>query len=48
VASLGFPLRVLGVDAGGSATRAVVVRDGEILARFEEPPLNVLLQADSH
>jgi N-acetylglucosamine kinase-like BadF-type ATPase len=38
----------LGVDAGGSATRAVVVRDGEILARFEEPPLNVLLQADSH
>jgi N-acetylglucosamine kinase-like BadF-type ATPase len=48
VASLGVPLRVLGVDAGGSATRAVLVRDGEILARFEEAPLNVLLQADSH
>ena len=46
--SLGDSLQVLGVDAGGSATRAVLVRDGEILARFEEPPLNVLLQADSH
>ncbi|HEY0869075.1 MAG TPA: BadF/BadG/BcrA/BcrD ATPase family protein [Acidothermaceae bacterium] len=39
---------ILGVDAGGSATRAVLVRDGEILARFEEPPLNVLLQSDAH
>ena len=41
-------LQVLGVDAGGSATRAVLVQDGEILARFEEPPLNVLLHADAH
>jgi glucosamine kinase len=40
-------LPVLGVDAGGSATRAVLVDDGEVLARFEEPPLNVLLQADA-
>jgi glucosamine kinase len=38
---------VLGVDAGGSATRAVVVADGEVLSRFEEPPLNVLLHADA-
>jgi N-acetylglucosamine kinase-like BadF-type ATPase len=40
-------LPILGVDAGGSATRAVLVADGEVLARFEEPPLNVLLQADA-
>ena len=39
--------KILGVDAGGSATKAVLVQDGEILARFEEPPLNVLLQADA-
>jgi glucosamine kinase len=38
---------VLGVDAGGSATRAVLVEDGQILARFDEPPLNVLLHADA-
>jgi glucosamine kinase len=48
VPALPVPLQVLGVDAGGSATRAVLVRDGEILARFEEPPLNVLLQTDAH
>jgi glucosamine kinase len=38
---------VLGVDAGGSATRAVLMEDGQILSRFDEPPLNVLLQADA-
>lgn len=38
---------MLGVDAGGSATQAVLVRDGELLARFDEPPLNVLLHADA-
>lgn len=47
VSALPVPLQVLGVDAGGSATRAVLVQDGEILARFEEPPLNVLLQTDA-
>jgi N-acetylglucosamine kinase-like BadF-type ATPase len=40
-------LTVLGVDAGGSATRAVVVRGGELVARFELPPLNVLLDVDA-
>jgi glucosamine kinase len=40
-------LPVLGVDAGGSATRAVLMQDGQILSRFDEPPLNVLLQADA-
>jgi glucosamine kinase len=42
---LGLP--VLGVDAGGSATRAVLMADGQVLSRFDEPPLNVLLQADA-
>ena len=40
-------LPVLGVDAGGSATRAVLMQDGQVLSRYEEPPLNVLLQADA-
>ncbi len=48
MSALQVPLQVLGVDAGGSATRAVLVADGEILTRFEEPPLNVLLQTDAH
>jgi glucosamine kinase len=38
---------VLGVDAGGSATRAVLVRDGELVARFDAPPMNLLLHADA-
>lgn len=38
---------VLGVDAGGSATRAVVIADGQVLDHFEERPLNVLLHADA-
>ena len=38
---------MLGVDAGGSATRAVLVEDAQILSRFEEPPLNVLLHPDA-
>jgi N-acetylglucosamine kinase-like BadF-type ATPase len=40
-------LSVLGVDAGGSATRVVVVCDGEVVARFDEPPLNLLLHHDA-
>ena len=40
-------LPVLGVDAGGSATRAVLMADGQVLSRLDEPPLNVLLQADA-
>ncbi|MBX6371250.1 MAG: ATPase [Acidothermus sp.] len=38
---------VLGVDAGGSGTRAVLVEGGAILERFEESPLNVLLHDDA-
>jgi glucosamine kinase len=38
---------VLGVDAGGSATRAVLMVDGEVIRRFDEPPLNLLLHTDA-
>jgi len=38
---------LLGVDAGGTGTRAVLARDGEILERRELGPLNVLLHADA-
>lgn len=38
---------MLGVDAGGSATRAVLIADGQVLSRLDDPPLNVLLQADA-
>jgi glucosamine kinase len=37
----------LGVDAGGTGTRAVLVRDGEVVSRLSEGPLNVLLHADA-
>ena len=40
-------LPVLGVDAGGSATRAVLVRDGAVVSRFSEGPLNLMLHADA-
>jgi glucosamine kinase len=40
-------LAVLGVDAGGSATRAVIVCGDEVVRRFELPPLNLLLDADA-
>ena len=39
--------RLLGVDAGGSATRAVLVSGGELVARFDEAPLNLLLHEDA-
>jgi glucosamine kinase len=35
--------RVLGIDAGGSATRTVLVADGQVLARETAPPMNALL-----
>jgi N-acetylglucosamine kinase-like BadF-type ATPase len=38
---------VLGVDAGGTDCRAVLVRDGEILLRRRLGPLNVLLHSDA-
>jgi N-acetylglucosamine kinase-like BadF-type ATPase len=39
--------RLLGVDAGGSATRAVLVSGGETIARFEDEPLNLMLHGDA-
>ncbi|MEP7056009.1 MAG: BadF/BadG/BcrA/BcrD ATPase family protein [Actinomycetota bacterium] len=39
--------RILGVDAGGTGTRAVVVHEGRIVERVEIGPLNVLLHSDS-
>jgi N-acetylglucosamine kinase-like BadF-type ATPase len=38
---------LLGVDAGGTGTRAVLTRDGEIVERREIGPLNVILHADA-
>lgn len=38
---------ILGVDAGGSGTRAVLVRNGAVVARYEDRPLNVLLHPDA-
>lgn len=37
----------IGVDAGGTGTRAVVTRDGEVIDRLTGGPLNVLLHADA-
>jgi N-acetylglucosamine kinase-like BadF-type ATPase len=41
------PPRILGVDAGGTGTRAVLVSDGAVVARFEDGPLNLLLHDDA-
>lgn len=38
---------VLGIDAGGASTRAVVVRDGVVLSRQSVGPINLLLHADA-
>ncbi|MBA3366570.1 MAG: ATPase [Actinobacteria bacterium] len=37
---------ILGVDAGGTATRAVLVTNGAVVHRSETGPLNALLHAD--
>jgi N-acetylglucosamine kinase-like BadF-type ATPase len=37
----------VGVDAGGTGSRAVVVRGGEVVERRDLGPLNVLLHADA-
>ncbi len=37
----------IGVDAGGTGTRAVVTRGGQVLDRLSGGPLNVLLHADA-
>jgi glucosamine kinase len=39
--------RILGVDAGGSATRAVLVSEGETIARYDDAPLNLMLHEDA-
>ena len=41
-----LPGRLLGIDAGGSATRVVLVADGQVTRRFTAPPLNALLSGD--
>ena len=41
-----LPGRLLGIDAGGSATRVVLVADGRVASRFTAPPMNALLTAD--
>lgn len=38
-----LPGRLLGIDAGGSATRAVIVADGQVTERLAAPPMNALL-----
>jgi glucosamine kinase len=41
-----LPGRLLGIDAGGSATRVVLVADGQVTRRFTAPPMNALLTGD--
>jgi N-acetylglucosamine kinase-like BadF-type ATPase len=38
--------RLLGIDAGGSATRVVLVADGQVARRFTASPMNALLTVD--
>ena len=37
----------VGIDAGGTGSRGVVVRDGEVVRRLDLGPINVLLHADA-
>jgi glucosamine kinase len=41
-----LPGRLLGIDAGGSATRVVLVADGQVTRRFTAPPMNAQLSGD--
>jgi N-acetylglucosamine kinase-like BadF-type ATPase len=41
-----LPGRLLGIDAGGSATRIVVISEGKIVRRLGAPPMNALLTTD--
>jgi len=43
----GTVVTAVGVDAGGTGSRAVVVRDGVVVARRDLGPINVLLHADA-
>ncbi len=40
-----LPGRLLGVDAGGSGTRVVVLEGGQVTAQPDGPPMNALLTA---
>jgi len=41
-----LPGRLLGIDAGGGATRLVLVVAGQVTRRFTAPPMNALLSRD--
>jgi N-acetylglucosamine kinase-like BadF-type ATPase len=41
-----LPGRLLGIDAGGSATRVVLIADGQVMWRHQAPAMNALLTAD--
>jgi N-acetylglucosamine kinase-like BadF-type ATPase len=41
-----LPGRLLGIDAGGSATRLVLVADGQVTRLSTAPPMNALLSRD--
>jgi len=38
-----MPGRILGIDAGGSGTRVVMLEGGEVTARPDGPPMSALL-----
>src|SRR5215813_8247415 len=38
-----LPGRILGIDAGGSGTRAVILEHGTVTAQPDGPPMNALL-----
>src|SRR5580704_4755975 len=39
----GMPGRILGIDAGGSGTRVILLQNGTVTARPDGPPMNALL-----
>jgi N-acetylglucosamine kinase-like BadF-type ATPase len=41
-----LPGRLMGIDAGGSATRVVLISEGKIVRRLLAPPMNALLTMD--
>jgi len=43
--AIALPGRLLGVDAGGSGTRVVLLEGGQVTAQPDGPPMNVLLTA---
>ena len=42
-ATRGLPGRILGIDAGGSGTRVVLLENGTVTVRPDGPPMNALL-----